>query len=110
MTDPTTHDRIATLVANNPVLLFMKGTPLVPQCGFSSRAIAVLDRLGVEYETVDVLQDMEVRQGIKEFSDWPTIPQLYVKGEFIGGSDIMMEMWEAGELHTLMDGIPTRAE
>ena len=110
MTDPTTHDRIATLVADNPVLLFMKGTPLCPQCGFSSRAIAMLDRLGVEYETVDVLQDMEVRQGIKEFSDWPTIPQLYVKGEFVGGSDIMMEMWEAGELHTLMNGIPTRAE
>src|SRR3546814_3766705 len=79
-------------------------------CGFSSRAIALLDRLGVGYETVDVLQDMEVRQGIKEFSDWPTIPQLYVKGEFVGGSDIMMEMWEAGELHTLMNGIPPRAE
>jgi monothiol glutaredoxin len=70
----------------------------------------MLDRLGIEYDTVDVLQDMEVRQGIKEFSDWPTIPQLYVKGEFIGGSDIMMEMWEAGELHQLMDGVPTRAE
>ena len=70
----------------------------------------MLDRLGIEYETVDVLQDMEIRQGIKEFSDWPTIPQLYVKGEFVGGSDIMMEMWEAGELHTLMAGIPARAE
>ena len=110
MTDPATHDRIAKLVADNPVLLFMKGTPLFPQCGFSSRAIAMLDRLGVEYETVDVLQDMEVRQGVMEFSDWPTIPQLYVKGEFVGGSDIMMEMWEAGELHTLMTGVPTRAE
>ena len=102
--------RIATAVNSADVLLFMKGTPLFPQCGFSSRAIAMLDRLGVEYETVDVLQDMEIRQGIKEYSDWPTIPQLYVKGEFIGGSDIMMEMWEAGELHTLMDGIPTRAQ
>ena len=110
MTDPTTHDRIAKLVAANPVLLFMKGTPLFPQCGFSSRAIAILDHLGVEYATVDVLQDAAVRQGIKSFSDWPTIPQLYVKGEFVGGSDIMMEMWEAGELHTLMTDIPARAE
>ena len=101
MTDPATHDRIAKLVADNPVLLFMKGTPLFPQCGFSSRAIAMLDRLGVGYETVDVLQDMEVRQGIKEFSDWPTIPQLYVKGEFVGGCDIIREMFQAGELQTL---------
>src|SRR3546814_12876033 len=77
MPDPATHDRIAKLVADNPVLLFMKGTPLFPQCGFSSRAIAMLDRLGVGYETVDVLQDLEVRQGIKEFSDWPPIPQPY---------------------------------
>jgi monothiol glutaredoxin len=80
----------------------MKGTPLFPQCGFSSRAIAILDHLDVAYESVDVLQDQEIRQGIKEFSDWPTIPQLYVKGEFIGGSDIMMEMFEAGELAQLM--------
>jgi monothiol glutaredoxin len=110
MSDPIVHDRIAKLVAENPVLLFMKGTPLFPQCGFSSRAIAMLDRLGVEYGSVDVLQDMEIRQGIKEFSDWPTIPQLYVKGEFIGGSDIMMEMWEAGELHELVADLPVRAE
>ena len=105
-----TDERISEIVNGNDVVLFMKGTPLFPQCGFSSRAIAMLDRLGVEYDTVDVLQDMEVRQGIKEFSDWPTIPQLYVKGEFVGGSDIMMEMWEAGELHTLMTGIPARTE
>jgi monothiol glutaredoxin len=98
----TAHTRIGALVASNDVLLFMKGTPLFPQCGFSSKAIAILDHLGVDYESVDVLQDMEVRQGIKEFSDWPTVPQLYVKGEFVGGSDIMMEMFEAGELHTLM--------
>jgi monothiol glutaredoxin len=78
----------------------MKGTPLFPQCGFSSKAIAILDHLGVEYASVDVLQDMEVRQGIKEFSDWPTIPQLYVKGEFVGGSDIMMEMFQDGELRS----------
>ena len=102
MSDPATHDRISKLVADHPVLLFMKGTPLFPQCGFSSRAIAMLDRLGIEYDTVDVLQDMEIRQGIKEFSDWPTIPQLYVNGEFVGGSDIMMEMFEAGELQALM--------
>jgi monothiol glutaredoxin len=95
--------RIAEIVTTNPVVLFMKGTPLFPQCGFSSRAIAILDHLGVQYESVDVLQDMEIRQGIKAFSDWPTIPQLYVKGEFVGGSDIMMEMYEAGELHQLMD-------
>ncbi len=95
--------RIGDLVAQNDVLLFMKGTPLFPQCGFSSKAIAILDRLGVEYGSVDVLQDPEIRAGIKQFSDWPTIPQLYVAGEFLGGSDIMMEMYEAGELQALMD-------
>ena len=94
--------RIAEVVGGNDVVLFMKGTPLFPQCGFSSRAIAILDHLGVEYATVDVLQDQAIRQGIKSFSDWPTIPQLYVKGEFIGGSDIMMEMYETGELAELM--------
>ena len=101
MTDPA-HARIAEIVSGNDVVLFMKGTPLFPQCGFSSRAVAILDHLGVAYDSVDVLQDMEVRQGIKSFSDWPTIPQLYVKGEFVGGSDIMMEMYEAGELQQLM--------
>lgn len=110
MSDLNVHDRIKKLVDDHAVLLFMKGTPLFPQCGFSSRAIAMLDRLGVEYSSVDVLQDMEIRQGIKEFSDWPTIPQLYVKGEFIGGSDIMMEMWEAGELHDLVAELPARPE
>jgi monothiol glutaredoxin len=100
MTD--TQSRISEIVNGNDVVLFMKGTPLFPQCGFSSRAVAILDRLGVEYASVDVLQDPEVRTGIKEFSDWPTIPQLYVKGEFVGGSDIMMEMYEAGELGELM--------
>lgn len=96
------NQRIADLVQKNDVLLFMKGTALFPQCGFSSRAIAILDRLGATYETVDVLQDSEIRQGIKAFSDWPTIPQLYVKGEFVGGSDIMMEMFESGELQELL--------
>jgi monothiol glutaredoxin len=98
-----TGSRLDEIVKSNDVVLFMKGTPLFPQCGFSSRAIAILDHLGVGYETVDVLQDPEIRQGIKAYSDWPTIPQLYVKGEFIGGSDIMMEMYEAGELQALLD-------
>lgn len=96
-----TNARIAEIVSASPVVLFMKGSPLFPQCGFSSRAIAILDRIGVEYSSVDVLQDQEIRAGIKDFSDWPTIPQLYVNGEFVGGSDIMMEMYEAGELHEL---------
>ena len=100
MTDA--NARIGDIVNGNDVVLFMKGTPLFPQCGFSSRAVAILDRLGVEYASVDVLQDPEIRVGIKSFSDWPTIPQLYVKGEFIGGSDIMMEMFEVGELEDLM--------
>ena len=97
------NERIDELVKNNDVVLFMKGTPLFPQCGFSSKAIAILDHLGVTYESVDVLQDMEIRAGIKEYSDWPTIPQLYVKGEFFGGSDIMMEMYEAGELQAMVE-------
>ena len=95
-------ERIDALVKSNDVVLFMKGTALFPQCGFSSRAVAILDHLGSKYETVDVLQDQEIRQGIKEYSDWPTIPQLYVKGEFVGGSDIMMEMFESGELQQLV--------
>lgn len=97
-----TNARIADIVNSNDVTLFMKGTALFPQCGFSSRAVAILDHLGVAFTTVDVLQDPEIRQGIKDYSDWPTIPQLYVKGEFVGGSDIMMEMFEAGELQQLM--------
>jgi monothiol glutaredoxin len=101
MTDANT--RIEEIVRSKDVVLFMKGTALFPQCGFSSRAIAILDHLGVQFDTVDVLQDPEIRQGIKAYSDWPTIPQLYVKGEFVGGSDIMMEMFEAGELQQLLD-------
>ncbi|WP_448579851.1 Grx4 family monothiol glutaredoxin [Thermaurantiacus sp.] len=97
-----TQKRIADLVAGNDVVLFMKGTKLFPQCGFSSRAVAILEHLGVDFADVDVLQDPEIRQGIKEFSNWPTIPQLYVKGEFVGGSDIMMEMFEAGELQAML--------
>ena len=95
-------DRIDALVKANDVVLFMKGSALFPQCGFSSRAVAILDHLGVPFETVDVLQDQEIRTGIKGYSDWPTIPQLYVKGEFVGGSDIMMEMFESGELQQLV--------
>ena len=96
------NSRIADLVKKNDVVLFMKGTALFPQCGFSSRAVAILDHIGTTYETVDVLQDAAIRQGIKEFSNWPTIPQLYVRGEFVGGSDIMMEMFESGELKQLI--------
>src|SRR5262245_32637268 len=95
-------ERIDALVKANDVVLFMKGSALFPQCGFSSRAVAILDHLGTTFETVDVLQDAEIRQGIKEYSDWPTVPQLYVKGEFVGGSDIMMEMFESGELQQLV--------
>jgi monothiol glutaredoxin len=98
----TVAERIDAIVKGHDVVLFMKGSPLFPQCGFSSRAIAILEHLDVAFHSVDVLQDMEIRQGIKEYSDWPTIPQLYVKGEFVGGSDIMMEMFEAGELQALM--------
>ncbi|HKR24323.1 MAG TPA: Grx4 family monothiol glutaredoxin [Allosphingosinicella sp.] len=100
MTD--VQGRIDAIVKSSDVVLFMKGTALFPQCGFSQRAVAILDHLGVKFETVDVLQDPEVRQGIKDYSDWPTVPQLYVKGEFVGGSDIMMEMFEAGELQQLL--------
>ena len=96
------NERISQIVNEHDVVLFMKGTPLFPQCGFSSRAVAILEHCGVDFDSVDVLQDAEVRQGIKAFSDWPTIPQLYVKGEFVGGSDIMMEMYEAGELQQLL--------
>lgn len=102
MTDET-QAHLQQIVDSNDVLLFMKGTPLFPQCGFSNRAVSILNHLGVEFASVDVLQDQAVRQGIKEFSDWPTIPQLYVKGEFIGGSDIMMEMYESGELAQLLE-------
>jgi monothiol glutaredoxin len=98
-----TKARIDEIVGRSDIVLFMKGTALFPQCGFSSRAVAILDHLGVGFETVDVLQDPEIRQGIKEYSDWPTVPQLYVKGEFVGGSDIMVEMFEAGELQQLLE-------
>jgi len=96
------RERIDEIVRGNQVVLFMKGTELFPQCGFSSRAVAILEHLAVPFKTVDVLQDPDIRQGIKSYSDWPTIPQLYVNGEFVGGSDIMMEMFESGELKQLI--------
>ena len=96
--------RIGELVGQHEIVLFMNGSALFPQCGFSSRAVSILDHLGVTYETVDVLQDQDIRNGIKQYSDWPTVPQLYVKGEFVGGSDIMMEMFESGELKQLVAG------
>lgn len=101
-----THQRIDDLVKNNDILLFMKGNASFPQCGFSGRALQILKACGVDTKTiatVNVLEDQEIRQSIKDYSQWPTIPQLYVKGEFIGGSDIMMEMYESGELQQLLD-------
>jgi monothiol glutaredoxin len=95
-------ERIEEIVRDNDIVLFMKGTELFPQCGFSSRAVAILEHLQAPFKTVDVLQDPDIRQGVKEYSNWPTIPQLYVKGEFVGGSDIMMEMFESGELKQLV--------
>ena len=97
--------RIKELINNHPVLLFMKGNPKFPQCGFSSLACQILDASGANFHTVDVLQDQEIREGIKIFSNWPTIPQLYIKGEFIGGSDIMREMYEAGDLAKVFSDI-----
>ena len=94
----TIHDRIQSEVSGNDVLLFMKGTPVFPQCGFSAATVGILSNLGVKFKAIDVLKDPEIRSGIKEFSNWPTIPQLYVKGEFVGGCDIIREMYEAGEL------------
>ena len=102
MLDDTTKERIEQDIASEDVVLYMKGTPVFPQCGFSAAVVGVLTHLGVPFRGINVLDDMAIREGIKAFSDWPTIPQLYVKGEFVGGSDIMMEMYEAGELQQLM--------
>ena len=92
------QDVIRDQVTNNAVVLYMKGTPQFPQCGFSGQVVQILDYVGVPYKGINVLEDADLRQGIKDFSNWPTIPQLYVKGEFVGGSDIMREMYESGEL------------
>ena len=96
--DASTKQRIEQLIASSPVFVFIKGNKLMPQCGFSNNVVQILNSLGVAFETFDVLSDMEVRQGIKEFSEWPTIPQVYVNGEFMGGSDILIEMYNSGEL------------
>jgi len=96
------QDSIRKTVNGNDVVLFMKGTPVFPQCGFSSTVVQILDYVGVDYEAINVLDDPEIRQGIKDYNNWPTIPQIFVKGEFIGGCDIMREMFENGELKTLL--------
>ena len=98
----TAHETIKKTVSENDVVLFMKGTPVFPQCGFSSTVVQILDYIGVNYESVNVLDDPEIRQGIKDYNNWPTIPQIFVKGEFIGGCDIVREMFETGELKDLM--------
>ena len=103
MTDVSTNARIEQEIGANDVVLFMKGTPMAPQCGFSAAVVQVLSRLGVTFKGIDVLADAGIRQGIKEFSNWPTVPQLYVNGEFVGGSDIMTEMYESGELQALIN-------
>ncbi len=96
--DSNARSRIESLIETNQIMVFMKGTKLMPQCGFSNNVVQILNSLGMSFETFDVLSDMEIREGIKEFSNWPTIPQVYVKGEFIGGSDILIEMYNSGEL------------
>ena len=98
MNDSAVNDRIQQEIESSDVVLFMKGSPIFPQCGFSSTVVQVLTHTGVKFKGIDVLQDPQVREGIKQFSDWPTIPQLYVKGEFVGGCDIVREMFESGEL------------
>ena len=110
-TDATVTDRIKQDIADNTVVLFMKGTPVFPQCGFSARVVQILTQMGVKFKGIDVLADPAIRQGIKEFSSWPTIPQLYVKGEFVGGCDIISEMYENGELKQVLadKGVVTRA-
>ena len=95
-------DRIQSEIEQNPVMLYMKGTPMFPQCGFSARVVQILSHLQVPFNSANVLEDMELREGIKQFSQWPTVPQLYVKGEFVGGCDIVTEMFQSGELETLL--------
>ena len=97
-----TKSEIESEIRNNDIVLFMKGTPVFPQCGFSAATVGILNHLGVKFNSINVLEDEDIRQGIKEYSDWPTIPQLYVKGEFVGGCDIVREMYESGELTDLM--------
>jgi len=108
----TVFDRIQTEIDGNPVFLYMKGTPMFPQCGFSARVVQILSHMGVPFQSANVLEEQELREGIKEFSQWPTVPQLYVKGEFVGGCDIVTEMFQSGELETLLaeKGVPHKAQ
>ena len=99
---PELQARIDELVKNNKILVFMKGSKLMPQCGFSNNAVQILNSFGIPFETVDVFEDYEIRQGIKEYSNWPTIPQVYVNGEFIGGSDVLIELYQNGELEPML--------
>ncbi len=100
---PQLKDRIDSLISENKIMVFMKGNKLMPQCGFSNNVIQILNALGASYETCDVLEDQEIRQGIKEYSEWPTIPQLYINGEFIGGSDVVIELYQNGELQQMVE-------
>ncbi|MBS7809602.1 Grx4 family monothiol glutaredoxin [Roseococcus pinisoli] len=108
----TVTERIESEIKASPVVLYMKGTPVFPQCGFSARVVQILSHVGVPFKGVNVLEDPEIREGIKAYTNWPTIPQLYVDGEFVGGCDIVMEMFQSGELQTLLQdkGIATKAE
>jgi monothiol glutaredoxin len=100
------QDKIKQQVTGSPVVLYMKGTPAAPMCGFSARAVQILNACGVkDFASVNVLEDSEVRQGIKEYANWPTIPQLYVNGEFVGGADILMEQYQSGELQNILNGV-----
>jgi monothiol glutaredoxin len=109
--DSTVQERIRQEITDTPVVLYMKGSPVFPQCGFSAAVVQILGHLGVKFKGIDVLADSQIRQGIKEFSSWPTVPQLYVQGEFIGGCDIIREMYETGELQQVLEqkGVPVRA-
>ncbi len=100
---PEVQTRIQELVTKNKILVFMKGSKLMPQCGFSNNTVQILNSLGAPYETVDVLQDPDIRQGIKEYSNWPTIPQVYINGEFVGGSDVLIELYQQGELQQMVE-------
>ena len=105
------HERIQSEITANPVMLYMKGNAMFPQCGFSARVVQILTHLGVPFQTANVLEDPELREGVKQFSSWPTVPQLYVKGEFVGGCDIITEMYQSGELETMLTekGVPHQA-
>ena len=100
---PELKERIDNLVKQNKILVFMKGNKLMPQCGFSNNVVQILNTLGVPYQTIDILEDYEIRQGIKEYSNWPTIPQVYIDGQFLGGSDVLIELYQKGELQQMVE-------